>query len=112
MQTKKIDELLEEIIYCDLRTSVGVDKAKKAIRKSLREKLEFRTFHEEIPEDGQMVWVYFENNEIHDHAALVFNKGESYDEHEVMDADDITWPLDDLGCVAWVPLLSFKGGAV
>ena len=39
MQTlpaEKIDNLLEQIIYCDLRTSVGVDKAKKAIRLALK----------------------------------------------------------------------------
>ncbi len=36
MQTEKIDKLLEQLIYCDFRTSIGVDKAKKAIRLALK----------------------------------------------------------------------------
>jgi len=35
--TCKTDTLLEEIIYCDLRTEVGIDKAKTLIRRSLKE---------------------------------------------------------------------------
>ena len=72
----------------------------------------FKTFHEDLPSDEQMVWVYFENNEIHDHGALVFIKGEEYDDHEVMDGEDNVWSLDDLGCVAWMPLPNFNGGDV
>ncbi len=33
---KKTDNLLEELIYCDFRTSVGIDKGKRLIRKALR----------------------------------------------------------------------------
>lgn len=33
--TKDADALLEKLIYCDLRTSVGIDKAKKNIRMAL-----------------------------------------------------------------------------
>ncbi len=33
----KTDFLLNSLIYCDLRTSVGVERAKQLIRKSLRE---------------------------------------------------------------------------
>ncbi len=37
MDIEKIDKLLEQIIYCDLRTDAGVDKAKKAISMALKE---------------------------------------------------------------------------
>jgi len=33
---EKVDELYEELIYCDFRTSIGVDKAKKKIRLALK----------------------------------------------------------------------------
>lgn len=33
--TERTDELLDELIYCDLRTSVGVHKAKTRIRRAL-----------------------------------------------------------------------------
>ena len=35
--TDKVDALLETILYCDLRTNIGIDKAKKAIRLALKE---------------------------------------------------------------------------
>lgn len=31
------DRLLEQIIYCDFRTDVGTDEAKKLIRQALRD---------------------------------------------------------------------------
>lgn len=34
---EKTDKLLEELIYCDLRTSIGTDKAKQLIRCALKE---------------------------------------------------------------------------
>ena len=35
--TDKVDALLEIILHCDLRTEIGIDKAKKAIRLALKE---------------------------------------------------------------------------
>ena len=35
--TQRVDELLEQLIYCDLRTSVDTDKAKALICKALKE---------------------------------------------------------------------------
>lgn len=34
---KKVGSLLEELLYCDFRTSVGIDKAKDKIRVALKE---------------------------------------------------------------------------
>jgi len=34
---RKTDMLLEHLLYCDLRTNVGVDKAKIFIRQALRD---------------------------------------------------------------------------
>ena len=34
--TNKVDNLLEQIIYCDLRTEIGIDKAKTLIRRALK----------------------------------------------------------------------------
>jgi len=35
--TEKVDALLNEIINLDLRTNIGIDKAKRAIRLALKE---------------------------------------------------------------------------
>jgi len=37
MLDEKIDELIGQLSNCDLRTSVGVDKAKRVLRLALRE---------------------------------------------------------------------------
>lgn len=34
--TEKVDNLLEELIYCDFRTEVGIDRAKQKIRLALK----------------------------------------------------------------------------
>lgn len=34
---QKTDELLEQLLGCDLRTEIGIDKAKKLIRLALKE---------------------------------------------------------------------------
>jgi len=34
--TERTDELVEELIYCDLRNSIGLDKAKSIVRRALR----------------------------------------------------------------------------
>lgn len=35
--TETVDKLFEQLLYCDLRTEIGVDKAKKAIRLAIKE---------------------------------------------------------------------------
>ena len=34
--TERMDDLLEQIIYCDFRTEIGIDKAKTLIRRALK----------------------------------------------------------------------------
>lgn len=34
--TERMDDLLEQISYCDFRTEIGIDKAKTLIRRALK----------------------------------------------------------------------------